>query len=113
MVINATGEEVKSNRGKEWVRFSAEVLHHIENYAVPQYGDLPNDTASQLSIQDVKAMLTKYISRIGSNARGKVEEVRDCLKIAHYACILHTKYTATAMKGIDLTDASISNRNRE
>lgn len=34
-----------------------------------------------------------YIARIGTGARGREEAIRDCLKIAHYACYLHAVLT--------------------
>ena len=80
-----------SNRGQQWNEFAADVLSHIENYTVPQYGDYPDDQAEQFTIQDIKAQLQRYINRIGRNARGISEEIRDCHKIAHYACMLKSK----------------------
>jgi len=79
-----------SNRTKEWYYFSHEVAIHVENYTVPQYGDYPHDALTNYSIQDIKVALEKYVRRIGTNSRGQVEAVRDCKKIAHYACVLNS-----------------------
>lgn len=86
-------ENTDSNRAKEWQAFSEGVLEHVNVYTVPQYGDAPNDQMTTASVDDIKHNLTRYINRIGSNARGTEESLRDMIKIAHYACILHGKLT--------------------
>lgn len=80
-----------SKKGLQWIGFSDLVLRHIEDYAIPQYGDFgdKSDQASQLTIEQIKSFLEKHVSRIQKNKRGELEDVRDCLKIAHYACFLH------------------------
>lgn len=80
-----------SARGKEWVRFCERVLDHIEGYTVPQYGDLPNDQISSWSVDDVMQAIRKRTHRHGKNSRGPDEDLRDCLKIAHEACIAYFK----------------------
>lgn len=82
---------VPMNRVKEWREFSGDVIHHIIDYAIPQYGDMPLDDLSKWSSKDVVVQLTKYISRSGSNARGNEEAIRDMLKIAHYAGVAYFK----------------------
>lgn len=81
----------KTNRGEEWALFAADVLGHVENYTVPQYGDAPDDQASEWGPDEIKAQLQRYVNRIGKGVRGPEEAARDCLKIAHYACILAAK----------------------
>lgn len=39
-------ETALSERGKDWLAFSAKVLAHIEEYTVPQYGDKGEDLAT-------------------------------------------------------------------
>ena len=80
-----------SSRGKEWTYFADDVLNHIEEYTVPQYGDYPDDQLTTFSIEEIGAQLKRYNSRIDSNSRGFEEAARDCLKIAHYACVLRSK----------------------
>lgn len=77
--------------GKMWREFQADVLTHIDHYTVPQYGDWPDCPAAQYGIPEIKTQLARYINRIGSNARGPEEALRDCLKIAHYASFLWRK----------------------
>jgi hypothetical protein len=81
----------QSNRAREFVNFSHSVVLHIDNYTVTQYGDMPDDQADGFSIHDIKTNMLRYVNRIGSNARGETEALRDCLKLAHYACILYNK----------------------
>lgn len=63
--------------------------NHIENYTVPQYGDYPNDQLTGWKIDDFRTTLARYTNRIGSNARGSGEAMRDCLKMMHYAAELY------------------------
>lgn len=86
-----------SIRGQEWIAFSNLVLKHIEEYTVPQYGDKPNDPLHQeWKIEDCIRAISKYANRHGKGQRGKEEELRDLLKIAHYACVAHTKHQEAA-----------------
>jgi hypothetical protein len=82
-----------SKRGTQWNSFSALVMDHVENYTVPQYGDAPNDQVESWSAQDCVVQIRRYAARFGSGQRGKAEELRDLLKIAHYACLAHNKRT--------------------
>lgn len=84
--------------GKEWLRFSESVLRHIEEYAVPQYGDKGADMAHEYDIQTLQNQIRKYVGRFDTNARGEQEQMRDLLKIAHYACILYDKLLAMKRK---------------
>lgn len=79
-----------SNRGNDWNKFAWDVFLHIEQYTVPQYGDSPNDQATNWSIPVIEEQLKKYTNRFGKNARPG-EELRDLLKIAHYSQILYDK----------------------
>jgi hypothetical protein len=78
-----------SMRGEEWMEFANEVLEHIENYTVPQYGDKGDDRASEYDLAVIAEHIGRYRDRIGSNARGSVEARRDMIKIAHYASFGH------------------------
>lgn len=78
-----------SLRGQDWLKFSAEVLSHIEEYTVPQYGDKGNDRASNYTTEIIADHIGRYKDRMGSNARGQIEAKRDLVKIAHYASLAH------------------------
>lgn len=77
-----------SQRASQWMGFSNEVFQHIEDYTVPQYVDMPDDQAESFTIQEIQMNLKRYVNRINSNSRGTGEAIRDCYKIAHYACLL-------------------------
>lgn len=87
-----------SQRALQWDRFAQKVHDHIEEYTVPQYGDLPDDMASNFTQRDFNLQLQKYVSRQlnGGGKRGKENDALDYLKIAHYACMAYAK-----MKGED------------
>jgi len=80
-----------SKRENEWMDFAVDVADHIEKYTVPQYGDMPDDQASGFSVEDIKTNMSRYINRMGRNARGDAEALRDCYKLAHYACMAAAK----------------------
>lgn len=80
-----------SNRYKMWEVFAKEVGDHIESYTIPQYGDYPNDQMTDWTIGDFKTDIKKRANRMGNNARGKEEDIRDMLKIAHEVSIAWTK----------------------
>lgn len=80
-----------SKRANQWKWFSKRVLEHVENYTVPQYGDYPDDLCTGMSIENLRMQLKKYTARLGNNARGREEGIRDLVKIAHYACMLYSK----------------------
>jgi len=83
--------EETSAKVRQWVKFNAEVMDHIEDYVIPQYGDYPDPAVEGWTQKDIKSFLEKYVQRIDAGARGRVEAERDCLKIAHYACYLYGK----------------------
>ena len=80
-----------SRRGRNWMTFALKVANHVENYAVPQFGDQPNDHIEGWSAEDCIKQIEKYVDRFGRNQRGSVEQLRDMLKIAHYAELAHEK----------------------
>jgi len=87
-----------SKRLKEWEVFSQEMVDHIENYTVEQYGDMPDDQASTFIMADYKRELLKYINRMGKGVRGPEEQERDFKKIAHYACMGLARFRADRKK---------------
>ena len=79
-----------SNSGKQWIAFAQQVLKHIDNYCVPQYGDAPDDAASKFSAEKIISQIERYCARFGKNSR-EGQDLLDLLKVAHYASILSTK----------------------
>lgn len=76
-----------SNRGLEWIDFSTDVFMHIEFYAVPQYGDSPNDQAASFTLDEIQMNMKRYLNRMTTGQRGQEEQLRDMYKIAHYSCM--------------------------
>ena len=75
---------------EQWREFADAVEAHIRDYTIPQYGDWPDDQMSTFSDDDIKTSIARYENRRGKGARGIAEEMRDCLKIAHYFQTLYT-----------------------
>jgi len=82
-------QNTDSMRARNWSEFYWRVRNHIAEYAVPQYGDYPNDQLTNFSLDDIKTNMMRYINRMGRNARGKEEALRDMLKVAHYASVAY------------------------
>lgn len=87
-------ESSLSQRGLDWIEFSAQVLAHIENYTVVQYGDKGEDQATAWTIDELVNQIKKYAQRQGRNSREGQDEL-DLLKIAHYAQMVHEKRVPT------------------
>jgi len=85
-------KEGLSVRGKEWVSFAVEVLLHIENYTVPQYGDKGEDNLTNWLPGDCMKQTGKYAARHGRNSREQ-QDLLDILKSAHYSQVAFTKLT--------------------
>lgn len=79
-----------SQRGEDWTYFAAAVFNHIEDYTVSQYGDKGHDQATDFTVEEIVMNMKRYLNRVGRNSR-EGEQERDCLKLAHYACMLKEK----------------------
>lgn len=80
-----------SFREHMWVIFATVVGAHLREYAVPQYGDAPDDQLYTWSADQCIKQMGKYMARMDSNARGEQEKLTDLLKIAHYASVAWLK----------------------
>lgn len=80
-----------SFREHMWVIFATVVGAHLREYAVPQYGDAPDDQLFTWSADQCIKQIGKYMARMDSNARGEQEKLTDLLKIAHYASVAWMK----------------------
>lgn len=89
--LTALNEVSRSKRAEEWIRFSNEVLAHIENYTVPQYGDYPDDQMTEWTIPECFKAVTKRVARYGRNSREGQQNL-DFKKMAHEVCIAWAKY---------------------
>jgi len=84
----------KFSREKQWEDFSTKVMDHIKNYTIAQYGNSDVDQIDGFSVDDCWKNVERYFNRRHSNVRGKVEQKRDILKIAHYMCFIYDKMGA-------------------
>lgn len=75
----------ESNKSIDFMDFTDQMVEHIDNYTVPQYGDGPNDESANYSLDFIRDQIKKYLARYTSGVRGPKEQLRDDLKIAHYA----------------------------
>lgn len=87
-VFSPTGSSMREHM---WVIFSTVVGLHLREYAVPQYGDAPNDQLYSWTPDQCMKQIGKYVARMDSNARGDQENLTDLLKIAHYASVAWLK----------------------
>lgn len=74
-----------SEKGISWENFADIVYDHVENYSVPQYGPNIEENSDVASAEDCRKYIAKYLRRAGSERRGRIEELRDLVKIAHFA----------------------------
>jgi hypothetical protein len=81
------------DREGDWLMFEDQVRRHIKFYANPQYhNETGDDQVENWDALDCINAITRYTSRAGRNARGPREQLRDCLKIAHYAQLAYDKF---------------------
>lgn len=84
--------EQNRNRLKDWISFSVKVHSHIISYANPQYSNPDGDEQiDHYTAQQCVDQIKRYTARFGRGARGREEELRDLLKIAHYAQFAYDK----------------------
>jgi hypothetical protein len=79
------------NRCQEWRIFAMHVEDHVRNYTVAQYGDSPGDQLDYWTPEQCRESMQRYLNRFNKGIRGKAEDLRDMLKIAHYACVAYNK----------------------
>jgi hypothetical protein len=87
-----------TRRGANWMAFANKVQKHINDYTVPQFGDQPDDHIEGWTAEDCIKQIEKYVDRFGRNQRGAAEQLRDMLKIAHYAELAYEKLEGTEVK---------------
>lgn len=75
----------------EFDRFASVVKNHIKNYTIPQYGDSPTDEVESWTAEQCVLAIQKYTRRFPENQRGRLEQLRDMVKIAHFACLAFDK----------------------
>lgn len=82
-----------SKKTERWNEFSHDMVDHIEDYVIPQYGDDGEDLYAEWQIKDHISQIEKYTRRSGNNKR-EGQAALDLLKIAHHAQMAYTKMTS-------------------
>lgn len=80
------------DRIKQWDSFDEQVRRHITQYTIVQYGNPDGDEqVDAFTPEDCWREMQRYYNRRNSSVRGHKESLRDLLKVAHYAQIIHQK----------------------
>jgi hypothetical protein len=93
-----------SKRAENFNDFADVVIDHIDNYTVIQYGDAPVDQVETWTPEQCMDSIKRYANRFGTNRRGRLETLRDMLKIAHYASLTFEKLKPTKTEIYELTN---------
>lgn len=81
-----------SKRLNEWNDFHLQMRRHLLQYAEKQYGNPGgNEQLDNYNSEDCAKAIEKYLIRRNVALRGEIELARDCLKMAHYACVRYYK----------------------
>jgi len=72
-----------SKAAEQWDKFADEVHIHINDYVVPQYGDINEELAKDWNSADCVKQAQTYLARFGRSSR-KGEERLDLIKAAHW-----------------------------
>lgn len=86
---------VSSEKIREWRRFSEAVEQHIRDYTIPQYGDGPDAMIESQDVEFCWQQIERYLRRRNVAVRGREEQIRDVLKVAHYASFIWRKMRET------------------
>jgi len=78
---------------EQWKQFSKIVEDHIKNYVVGQYSDYPDKMVEGFTPEKIQMKMEMYVGRIGRGQRGKEEEARDAIKMAHFMTYLYAILT--------------------
>lgn len=83
------------DRLKQWLDFNEQMRLHIETYTLAQYGNPDgNEQVDSFSVEDCWREIQRYYNRRKAGVRGPVEQLRDLLKVAHYAQFAYDKLRA-------------------
>ncbi len=95
------------DRLKQWKEFSLVVEEHIKNYANVQYENPYGDEqVDGFTCEDCWNNLLRYVNRRHSAVRGGREQLRDIVKIAHYAQFIYNKLPGEQTEGSISDDAA-------
>lgn len=74
---------MNTKRAKNFQAFARRVVEHIDNYAVPQYGDAPHDSVETWTSGDCYRQVERYLKRRNTAVR-QGEQRLDIMKMVHY-----------------------------
>ena len=72
-----------SKAADQWDKFADAVHIHVNDYVVPQYGDIDDELAKDWSAADCIKQAQTYAARFGKSNRIGEEEL-DLIKAAHW-----------------------------
>lgn len=90
---NKLADMSPSARAMAFVAFSETMITFIDTYAVPQYGDAPDDLVENWSAEQCLNQVEKYIKRRNTSRRPD-EKKLDILKAVHYLQLAAEKMEA-------------------
>ncbi len=83
------------DRLKQWLDFNEQMQRHILRYTLAQYGNPDgNEQVDSFSVDDCWKEIQRYYNRRKATVRGTKEQLRDLLKVAHYAQFAYDKLRA-------------------
>jgi len=83
------------DRLTQWDQFDQQLRRHILRYTLAQYGNPEgNEQVDSFTVEDCWREIQRYYNRRRSSVRGPVEQLRDLLKVAHYAQFAYDKLRA-------------------
>ena len=83
------------DRLTQWDQFDQQLRRHILRYTLAQYSNPEgNEQVDSFTVEDCWREIQRYYNRRRASVRGPVEQLRDAIKVAHYAQIIYDKLRA-------------------
>jgi len=83
------------DRLTQWDQFDQQLRRHILRYTLAQYGNPEgNEQVDSFTVEDCWREIQRYYHRRKATVRGTKEQLRDLLKVAHYAQFAYDKLRA-------------------
>jgi hypothetical protein len=85
------------DRLRHWDHFNEQMRRHIMQYTLEQYGNSEgNEQVESFTVEDCWREIQRYYNRRRATVRGTKEQLRDLLKVAHYAQFIYDKIRSTS-----------------
>lgn len=91
----------------QWAAFSQVVATHIQDYVLPQYGDVENEPATDYDAGDCIKQSQRYLARFNRQSRTG-EELLDIVKAAHWLQKAYDRIAAVQLpspEAVEVTQA--------